>query len=214
MAKRADVRTIDAPIDKVWAGLLLFEDDDHPIVSAVGNPGEVGSRIVYRQGKGEQTHEVLESGYKHFVRYRCRFDGVSGVVQHLAFTDATVEADYEIKASPEGEATYIRAVADYRPPMWPTTIALVFALLGVMGMNAAGSGDAWIMGVLVTFWIGVGIVMQYLPRVFAYRFVTGPVLHRLRHQAEAGSFTSTVEWQQPVEGMALAGAPEVPPESK
>ncbi len=199
MAKRADVRTIDAPIDSVWAGLVLFEDDDHPIVNAEGNPGEVGSRITYRHGKGVQTQEVVESGNKHFVRYRCQFHGVSGVVQHLAFTDATVEADYEIKAAEEGDVTYIRAVANYQPPMWPTAIALVFALLGIVGMNAAGPGNAWAMGVLVTFWLSIGILMQYLPRVFAYRFVTGPVLDRLRHQAETGSFSSSVAWHQPDE---------------
>ena len=203
MASRAEVRTIDAPIDKVWAGLLLFEDEDHPIISAVGNPGEVGSCITYRHGDGEQTRQVLEAGYKHFVRYRCQFHGVSGVVQHLAFTDAMVEADYEIKAAQDGRVTYIRAVADYQPPMWPTAIALVFALLGVMAMNAVGSGGGWIMGALVTFWVGVGIAMQYLPRVFAYRFVTGPVLRRLRRQAETGSFTSSVEWRQPTQGMSL-----------
>jgi hypothetical protein len=208
MSKRADVRKIDAPVDKVWAGLLLFEDDEHPIVSAVGNPGEVGSRITYRHGKGEQIHDVLESGNRHFLRYRCHFRGVSGFVQHLAFTDATVEADYEIKPAEDGEVTYIRAVADYQPPIWPTAIALLFALLGVVGMNSTWGNNGWIMGILVSFWIGVGIAMQYLPRVFAYRFVTGPVLARLQRQAESGSFTSSIAWRQPDEEVSLTGSLE------
>lgn len=214
MANRSEVRTINAPIDKVWAGLLLFEDEDHPIISAVGNPGEVGSIITYRYGDGEQSRQVLEAGHKHFVRYRCQFHGVTGVLQHLAFTDAMVEADYEIKSAQGGRVTYIRAVADYQPPIWPTAIALVFALLGVIAMNTVSSGAGWSMGALVTVWLGVAIVMQYLPMVFAYRFVTGPVLRRLRRQAETGSFTSSVEWRQPVQGMSLTEVLELRPMSK
>lgn len=214
MARRSEVRTINAPIDKVWAGLLLFEDDDHPIHSAIGNPGEVGSRITYGYGDGEQTHQILEAGHKHYVRYRCEFLGAQGVVQHLAFTDATVEADYEMKSPQDKNVTYIRAVTEYQPPLWPTAIALVFALLAIMGMNVAGSSNGWILGVLVSFWVAVAIAMQYLPRMFAYRFVTKPVLDRLQQQAESGSFAGSVVWRRSTNGMSLTEVLDLRPMSR
>lgn len=214
MARRAEVRKIEATIDKVWAGLLLFQDEGHPIRDAIGNPGDSGSTVVYGHGGGSQTHQVLESGFKHYVRYRCRFEGASGVVQHLAFTDATVEADYEMKPSQDGDATYVRAVAEYQAPLWPTAIALTFALLALVGMNAGGAVGTVSMAVLVAFWLVVGVAMQYLPRVFSYRFVTGPVLDHLATQAQNGSFGGSISWHQPSELMSLTGVLDLRPMSK
>jgi hypothetical protein len=214
MARRAEVRKIEATIDKVWAGLLLFEDDDHPIRDAIGNPGDSGSTVIYGHGGGDQTHQVLESGHKHYVRYRCRFHGASAVVQHFAFTDATVEADYELKPSQDDKATFVRAVAEYQAPLWPTGIALMFALLSLLGMNAAGSASTFVMASLVGFWVVVGVAMQYLPRVFAYRFVTGPVLDHLAWQARNGSFNSSVTWRPSSEGLSLTGILDLRPMSK
>ena len=197
MARRVEVRKVAAPIDKVWAGLVLFQDHDRPIKDAVGNPGAVGSLVVQSIGTGEAevVNSVMESGSGHFVRYKCKFRGPRSLMHRLAFIDNRVEVDYEVKASASSDATYIRAVTDYQAPLWPTGISLAFALIALVGLNAVPSSQSWIWAVLVGFWVLVGIGMQYLPREFAYRAVTKPVLDRLDEQAHAKSFRSRIAWR-------------------
>ena len=147
--------------------------------------------MTYRHGSGKQVCTVTELEHEDFVHFRCQFQGVSGFIQHLAFVNGTVDADYEIKSPKDSDVTYVRAVADYTAPLWPTAIAIVFALASLLGMNTGGTAGTFVMGSLMTFWILCGAAMQYLPRVFAFKYVTGPVLARLVRQADAETAVDT-----------------------
>ncbi|MCB0918771.1 MAG: hypothetical protein KDC39_09420 [Actinobacteria bacterium] len=190
MARRADVRRIGARLPQVWSGLLLFRPKDGKVLSATGNPGDLGSVIVYRRAGGTFTTTVMESAPKHYVRYSGKF---SGVVPRMAFTRGAVESDFEVKASSSSDTTYIRAVVDYEAPMWPTALALLFALGSLIGMNTAAAGLLW--GIPVALFVALGIGLQYVPRQLAYRLVTKPVLDRLEAQAEDNDYRSAITWR-------------------
>jgi hypothetical protein len=198
MARRIEVRKIAAPVNKVWAGLVLFQDAEHPIKDAIGNPGEVGSTVVQGLGSGdaEVVNSVMESGSCHFVRYKCKFRGPRSLIHRLAFIDNRVEVDYEIKKSTSSESSYIRAVTEYQAPLWPTGLSLGFALISLVGLNYFAASQSWIWAVLVAFWVLIGIGMQYLPRELAYRAVTKPVLAKLEDQARTNSFKAHVAWRR------------------